>query len=200
MRQRAMIAVALSCNPKVLLADEPTTALDVTVQIQILLLLRELQRELGMAVVFVTHDVGAAVEISDRLAVMYGGRFVETGDVRQIMRNPAHPYTQGLLAANLHGVPPGDPADDNPGRAPEPRGTAARLQFRPALRLRAPGLRHRPASRRYRWPPAIWPIACGRDGFGPAMRLPAPPDLPAHAANLSFCRIHAGGAQPTGPR
>ena len=146
MRQRAMIAVALSCNPKVLLADEPTTALDVTVQIQILLLLRELQRELGMAVVFVTHDVGAAVEISDRLAVMYGGRFVETGDVRQIMRNAAHPYTQGLLAANLHGIAARHPPDDDPGRAAEPRGTAARLQFRPALRLRAPGLRCRSAA------------------------------------------------------
>jgi peptide/nickel transport system ATP-binding protein len=118
MRQRAMIAVALSCNPKVLLADEPTTALDVTVQIQILLLLRELQRELGMAVVFVTHDVGAAVEISDRLAVMYGGRFVETGDVRQIMRNAAHPYTRGLLAANLHGIAPGTRLTTIPGAPP----------------------------------------------------------------------------------
>jgi peptide/nickel transport system ATP-binding protein len=107
MRQRAMIAVALCCNPRVLLADEPTTALDVTVQIQILLLLRELQRELGMTVVFVTHDVGVAVEISDRLAVMYAGRFVETGTARDIVRNAAHPYTQGLLAANLHGAEPG---------------------------------------------------------------------------------------------
>jgi peptide/nickel transport system ATP-binding protein len=107
MRQRAMIALALSCNPTVLLADEPTTALDVTVQIQILLLLRELQRELGMAVVFVTHDVGAAAEVSDRLAVMYAGRFVETGAVRDVLRKRAHPYTEGLLAANLHGVEPG---------------------------------------------------------------------------------------------
>ena len=93
MRQRAMIALALSCNPTVLLADEPTTALDVTVQIQILLLLRELQRELGMAVVFVTHDVGAAVEVSDRLAVMYAGRFVETGAARDVLTKRAHPYT-----------------------------------------------------------------------------------------------------------
>ena len=107
MRQRAMIALALSCSPTVLLADEPTTALDVTVQIQILLLLRELQRELGMAVIFVTHDVGAAVEVSDRLAVMYAGRFVETGAVRDVLRKRAHPYTEGLLAANLHGVEPG---------------------------------------------------------------------------------------------
>jgi peptide/nickel transport system ATP-binding protein len=104
MRQRAMIALALSCNPKVLLADEPTTALDATVQIQILLLLRELQRALGMAVIFVTHDIGVAVEISDRLAVMYGGRIVESGPLKEMVRNPAHPYTRGLLASTVHGV------------------------------------------------------------------------------------------------
>ena len=86
MRQRAMIALALSCKPKVLLADEPTTALDATVQIQIFLLLRELQRELGMAVIFVTHDIGVAVEISDRIAVMYAGRIVESGDLRDVVR------------------------------------------------------------------------------------------------------------------
>jgi peptide/nickel transport system ATP-binding protein len=118
MRQRAMIALALSCNPSVLLADEPTTALDVTVQIQILLLLRELQRESGMAVIFVTHDVGAAVEVSDRLAVMYAGRFVETGSVRDVMKRHAHPYTEGLLAANLHGSEPGTRLITIPGSPP----------------------------------------------------------------------------------
>jgi peptide/nickel transport system ATP-binding protein len=118
MRQRAMIALALSCNPSVLLADEPTTALDVTVQIQILLLLRELQRELGMAVIFVTHDVGAAVEVSDRLAVMYAGRFVETGTASDVLKKRAHPYTEGLLAANLHGVEPGSRLTTIPGAPP----------------------------------------------------------------------------------
>jgi peptide/nickel transport system ATP-binding protein len=118
MRQRAMIALALSCNPSVLLADEPTTALDVTVQIQILLLLRELQREFGMAVIFVTHDVGAAVEVSDRLAVMYAGRFVETGTARDVLLKHAHPYTQGLLAANLHGAEPGARLMTIPGSPP----------------------------------------------------------------------------------
>jgi len=103
MRQRAMIAIALSCRPALLLADEPTTALDVTVQIQILLLLRKLQRELGMAVIFVTHDVGASIEIADRLAVMYAGRFVETGPMDAVIRAPRHPYTQGLLASTVHG-------------------------------------------------------------------------------------------------
>jgi oligopeptide/dipeptide ABC transporter, ATP-binding protein, C-terminal domain len=101
MRQRAMIALALSCHPSVLLADEPTTALDVTVQIQIILLLRQLQRELGMAVIFVTHDVGVSVEIADRLAVMYAGRFVETGPTEAVIRQPRHPYTEGLLASTL---------------------------------------------------------------------------------------------------
>jgi peptide/nickel transport system ATP-binding protein len=101
LRQRAMIAVALACRPKLLLADEPTTALDATVQIQILLLLRELQRDMGMAVIFVTHDIGVAVEISDRIAVMYGGRIVETGELRQIVRTPRHPYTRGLLSSTV---------------------------------------------------------------------------------------------------
>lgn len=118
MRQRAMIALALACSPSVLLADEPTTALDVSVQIQILLLLRQLQQELGMAVVFVTHDVGAAAEISDRIAVMYGGRFVETGATRDIMRMPRHPYTQGLLASTVHGGLRGKVLETIPGAPP----------------------------------------------------------------------------------
>jgi peptide/nickel transport system ATP-binding protein len=131
MRQRAMIALALSCNPTVLLADEPTTALDVTVQIQILLLLRELQRELGMAVVFVTHDVGAAVEVSDRLAVMYAGRFVETGAARDVLRKRAHPYTEGLLAANLHGVEPGSRLMTIPGAPPNLAALPSGCSFAP---------------------------------------------------------------------
>ena len=97
MRQRAMIALALACKPKVLLADEPTTALDATVQIQILLLLRELQREMGMAVIFVTHDIGVAVEISDRIAVMYAGRIVETGELR---RGRAHARATPIRAGS----------------------------------------------------------------------------------------------------
>jgi peptide/nickel transport system ATP-binding protein len=118
MRQRAMIALALSCSPEVLLADEPTTALDATVQIQILLLLRELQREMGMAVIFVTHDIGVAVEISDRLAVMYAGKIVETGPLRDVMRNPSHPYTRGLLASTIHGARKGTRLEAIPGAPP----------------------------------------------------------------------------------
>ncbi len=118
MRQRAMIALALSCRPKVLLADEPTTALDATVQIQVLLLLRELQRELGMAVIFVTHDIGVAVEISDRIAVMYAGRIVESGSLRQVVKEPAHPYTRGLLSSTMHGAHRGQRLEAIPGSPP----------------------------------------------------------------------------------
>jgi peptide/nickel transport system ATP-binding protein len=118
MRQRAMIALALSCRPKVLLADEPTTALDTTVQIQILLLLRELQRELGMAVIFVTHNLGVAAEICDRVAVMYAGRVVETGTMSQIVKTPAHPYTKGLLACSVHNASRGGRLDSIPGSPP----------------------------------------------------------------------------------
>jgi peptide/nickel transport system ATP-binding protein len=119
MRQRCMIALALSCRPKVLLADEPTTALDNTVQIQILLLLRELQRELGMAVIFVTHNIGAAAEICDRVAVMYAGRVVETGTMSQIVKSPSHPYTRGLLACSVHGTGRSQRLESIPGSPPK---------------------------------------------------------------------------------
>jgi peptide/nickel transport system ATP-binding protein len=138
MRQRAMIALALSCSPKVLLADEPTTALDATVQIQTLLLLRELQRELGMAVIFVTHDIGVAVEISDRIAVMYGGRIVESGTLREVVGNPSHPYTRGLLSSTVLGASRGKRLEAIPGAPPRldrpPQGCA----FAPRCRIADP--------------------------------------------------------------
>ena len=118
MRQRAMIALALACGPRLLLADEPTTALDATVQMQVLLLLRELQQEMGMSVIFVTHDIGVAVEIADRVAVMYAGTIVETGTIAEIIKDPRHPYTKGLLAANLHGAVKGARLDAIPGAPP----------------------------------------------------------------------------------
>ncbi len=101
MRQRVVIAMALACEPSLLLADEPTTALDVTVQAHVLELLRDLQRRLGMSIIIVTHDLAVAVELADDVAVMYAGRIVESGPVRQVIHHPAHPYTQGLLAANV---------------------------------------------------------------------------------------------------
>ena len=119
LRQRAMIALALACRPKLLLADEPTTALDATVQIQVLLLLRELQHELGMATIFVTHDLGVACEIADRVAVMYAGRFVETGAIADIMDHPCHPYTRDLLRSTVHGDMRGATLDPIPGSPPD---------------------------------------------------------------------------------
>jgi peptide/nickel transport system ATP-binding protein len=149
LRQRAMIAIALSCRPKLLLADEPTTALDATVQIQVLLLLRRLQQELGMGVIFVTHDLGVAGEIADRVAVMYAGRFVEQGPVAELMTQPLHPYAQGLLGATVHAgqrgvrlttIPGSPPALDTPptGCAFAPRCAIAL----PACSLSVPALRH----------------------------------------------------------
>ncbi len=97
MRQRVMIAMALACNPKLLIADEPTTALDVTIQAQILDLMRRLRQEFGMSIIIITHDLGVVAEMADRVAVMYAGNIVETADVRSLFRDPHHPYTEGLL-------------------------------------------------------------------------------------------------------
>ena len=97
LRQRVMIAMALMCGPDLIIADEPTTALDVTLQAQILRLIRELQREFGTAVVFITHDLGVVARIADRVAVMYAGEIVETAPVAELFAQPAHPYTRGLL-------------------------------------------------------------------------------------------------------
>jgi len=97
MRQRVMIAIALACDPDVLIADEPTTALDVTIQAQILELVKELRRKLGMAIVWITHDLGVIAGIADRVLVMYGGQVVEQAPVRELFNNPQHPYTRALL-------------------------------------------------------------------------------------------------------
>lgn len=99
MRQRAMIAIALACNPKILIADEPTTALDVTIQAQILDLMKELQYETGTSIILITHDLGVVANTAHRVAVMYGGKIVETGSVDEIFYNPRHPYTWGLLGS-----------------------------------------------------------------------------------------------------
>jgi peptide/nickel transport system ATP-binding protein len=138
LRQRAMIALALSCRPALLLADEPTTALDATVQIQILLLLRSLQQELGMATIFVTHDIGVACEVADRIAVMYAGRFVETGPVAALIECPAHPYTAGLLRSTVQAGSHGGRLESISGYPPDLAhmppgcGFAPRCQYRQA--------------------------------------------------------------------
>ena len=102
MRQRVMIAMALSCHPRVLIADEPTTALDVTVQAQIFDLLKDLQKDTGTAIIMITHDMGAIAELADRVAVMYAGHIIETGPTNEILTNPQHPYTRGLIACVPH--------------------------------------------------------------------------------------------------
>ncbi len=99
MRQRVMIAIALLCNPDILIADEPTTALDVTIQAQILQLLKDLQKETGMAIIFITHDLGVIAELCDRVLVMYGGRIIEQAEIQTLFDKPLHPYTRGLLDA-----------------------------------------------------------------------------------------------------
>jgi peptide/nickel transport system ATP-binding protein len=138
MRQRAMIALALACKPKILLADEPTTALDATVQIQILLLLRELQREFGMSVIFVTHDIGVAIEICDRVAVMYAGQIVEQGTLSQIVRSPVHPYPRGLLASTVHGAKRGQRLGTIPGTPPSLDRAPSSCSFAPRCSLAQP--------------------------------------------------------------
>ncbi len=120
MRQRAMIAMALSTNPKLLIADEPTTALDVTIQAQVIDLMKDLVAEFHMGIIFITHDLGVIAQTADKVAVMYLGRLVETGPVREVIRTPAHPYTQGLLNAlpNLEDLDA--PLTPVPGDIPSP--------------------------------------------------------------------------------
>jgi peptide/nickel transport system ATP-binding protein len=131
LRQRVMIAMALMCGPELIIADEPTTALDVTIQAQILRLIRELQREFGTAVVFITHDLGVVARIADRVAVMYAGEVVETAPVGELFARPAHPYTRGLLnCIPVRGkTPPGSRLQAIPGVVPSLIGSVAGCAF-----------------------------------------------------------------------
>ena len=119
MQQRVLIAIALSCNPSLLLADEPTTALDVTIQAQILDLMKKINREHGTSIIMVTHDLGVAAEFCDSIAVMYAGRIVEKGSVDQVVENPQHPYTRGLLASRPQISIPKKPVFPIPGFVPD---------------------------------------------------------------------------------
>lgn len=130
MRQRAMLAVALVTDPQVLLCDEPTTALDVTVQAQVLELLAKLRRELGLSLIFVSHDLAVVRQLCDRLAVMYTGRLVETGPTSDVLATPLHPYTRGLLEATIELDTPG-PARPIPGSIPEPGRLPGGCSFHP---------------------------------------------------------------------
>jgi oligopeptide/dipeptide ABC transporter ATP-binding protein len=136
MRQRAMIAMALSCQPRLLIADEPTTALDVTIQAQVLRLLKEIQREMGMAVILITHDLGVVAEIADRVAVMYAGRIVESGPIESIFGQMRHPYTRGLLESIPQLEEKKKRLNAIPGQVPNPTDLPAGCKFHPRCSLR----------------------------------------------------------------
>ena len=151
MRQRAMIAMALACNPKVLIADEPTTALDVTIQAQILEIILELQHKLGTAVILITHDLGVVAETAQRVIVMYAGRKVEEAPVEELFARPLHPYTHGLLASiprlglmrgesRRRGRPPAGDSRDRAGAVEPARGLRVRAALRLRRRALPPGL------------------------------------------------------------
>ena len=161
MRQRAMIALALACDPQLLIADEPTTALDVTIQAQILDLLRDMKSAFGLSLLLITHDLGVIAETADRVAVMYAGRIVESGPVRAVLRSPQHPYTRGLLAS----VPDGTPGK----RLRAIEGAVPQLGSVP------PGCAFNP-----RCP----------DRFGPCTGAP-PPDYLAGPEQTAKCYLHA---------
>ena len=145
MRQRAVIAMAVSCNPKLLVADEPTTALDVTVQAQVLDLLLKLRKDFGSAIILITHDMGVVSEVADRVHVMYAGRIVERGTTEEVFANPIHPYTWGLLASipPLTGTRVGR-LTAIPGMPPTPESTPAGCGFAPRCRFARPECADRP--------------------------------------------------------
>ncbi len=132
MRQRVMIAMALACRPRLLIADEPTTALDVTIQAQILDLLLELQREVGMSILLITHDLGVVAETADHVAVMYASKTAEYADVRELFANPRHPYTLGLFTSKPKlGLAKGQPLAPIPGVVPNPLAFPPGCKFHP---------------------------------------------------------------------
>jgi oligopeptide/dipeptide ABC transporter ATP-binding protein len=135
MRQRAMIAMALSCQPKLLIADEPTTALDVTIQAQVLNLLREIQREMGTSVMLITHDLGVVAEVADRVAVMYAGRIMEYGPIGAIFSQLRHPYTKGLLESIPQLREKKRRLDAVPGQVPDPMNLPTGCKFHPRCYL-----------------------------------------------------------------
>ena len=171
MRQRVMIAMALSCDPELLIADEPTTALDVTIQAQIMELLASLQQRLGLAILLITHDLGVVAEFCERVIVMYTGRVVEESPVRELFANPAHPYTRGLLKS-LPSVSAGDPAA--PRRLPTIKGMV------PSIANLPPGCKFNPRC------PDVMDICLGKE---PARMIVSP----GHDAR---CYLHGDEADP----
>jgi len=154
MRQRVMIAIALACRPRLLIADEPTTALDVTVQAQVLRLIEDLKARFGMAVLLITHDLGVVAETAHRVMVMYTGRKVEEGSTREIFKDPRHPYTQGLLRAARRGEGKGEFLWEIPGSVPSPFDMPAGCSFAPRCGIAE--------ARCWREAPALADVAPGR--------------------------------------
>jgi peptide/nickel transport system ATP-binding protein len=167
MRQRAMIAMALACNPKVLIADEPTTALDVTIQAQILDLIVDLQHKLGTAVILITHDLGVVAELAQRVIVMYAGRKIEEASVEELFARPQHPYTHGLMASIPRLPLMGGETENNSDRLQEIPGMVPALSNLPSGCVFAPRCAHAEDRCRNRYPdyeekrPAHW-AACWR--------------------------------------
>jgi oligopeptide/dipeptide ABC transporter ATP-binding protein len=170
MRQRVMIAMALSCDPELLIADEPTTALDVTIQAQIMELLASLQQRLGLAILLITHDLGVVAEFCERVVVMYTGRVVEEAPVRQLFASPAHPYTRGLLKS-LPSVSKGDPSIT---RLPTIKGMVPSLTNLPS------GCKFNPRC------PDVMEICLGRE---PAL-------MPVAKGQSARCYLHGDEADP----
>ena len=131
MKQRSVIAMAISNRPKILIADEPTTAVDVTVQAQLLHLFKKLKEEIGMSIIFITHNMGLVAEHADRVIVMYGGKIVEEGPVEEVFENPRHPYTQGLLRAVINPIKPQERLEPVPGTIPNLINPPAGCRFHP---------------------------------------------------------------------
>jgi oligopeptide/dipeptide ABC transporter ATP-binding protein len=161
MKQRVMIAIAIACKPKLLIADEPTTALDVTIQAQIMGLLKSLKDELNMAVLLITHDLGVVAHFAERVDVMYAGKIVEHGSVRDIFKRPAHPYTRALLAGLPHAAAVGKRLEAIPGRVPSPT----------------------------MLPPGCAFCARCKHAFEPCEPLP-PPDFTIAASHTAACWLH----------
>jgi len=174
MRQRVMIAMALSCDPELLVADEPTTALDVTIQAQIMELLAGLQRKLGLAVLLITHDLGVVAEFCERVVVMYTGRVVEQATVRDLFAKPAHPYTRGLLKSLPTVAKAVDEAAARTGRLPTISGMV------PPIYALPPGCKFNPRC------PDVMPICLGNE---PARMIVGP----GHDAR---CYLHGDEADP----
>jgi len=182
MRQRVMIAMALSCQPELLIADEPTTALDVTIQAQILELIKDLKKELGTSVILITHDLGVVAEVAHRVMVMYAGRVVETAPAEAIFKRPFHPYTEGLLASIPRLAGPIERLDAIPGQVPPPEAMPAGCRFAPRCRYVVPACRTAI--------PPSWRVM--EAAFTPAFRMPVA-KLRSSGVNHSARALKAAG-------